>query len=519
MKCSRCNKNMAVVFITKMEDGRQKNIGYCLSCAKKLGLKPLDQFMGQLGINEEELDELNNQVGEFFQIDEDSDDIEDDSEIDGYENPFNFINKIFNKNPLSQMQDRKPNRDLEKKQDSNSKTKTIKKEKRKSKKFLNNYGINLTDKAKKGEIDKVIGRQQEIDRIIQILNRRTKNNPVILGEAGVGKTAIAEGLAVRIVNKEVPAKLLDFEVYLLDFTSIVAGTQFRGQFESRLKGIIKEVKELANIILVIDELHNIVGAGDAEGAMSAANILKPALAKGELQVIGATTLTEYRKFIEKDTALERRFQTIIIEEPSIDESIEILKGIKGYYEEYHKVKITDEVIKQAVLLSKRYITERFLPDKAIDVIDEAGSKANLKNKHLLELAKLNEELQLVQLEKEDAISEDSTQNYQKAAELKMKECQITTRIKELEEKSQEIYLTVDDIAAVIELWTDIPVQKINQLESERLINIEERIHKKLIGQEKAVSVVAKAIRRNRAGLQAKKRPISFFFTNPYDLLL
>ena len=360
----------------------------------------------------------------------------------------------------------------------------------------------------------MVGRNREIDRVVQILNRRTKNNPVLLGEPGVGKTAIAEGLALRIAEKQVPAKLFNAEIYLLDFTAIVAGTQFRGQFETRLKGIIEEAKSLDNIILVIDELHNIVGAGEAEGAMNAANILKPALARGEVQVIGATTLAEYRKYIEKDSALERRFQPVLVEEPSIEESIEILKGIKDYYESYHRVLITDEVIKAAVILSERYITDRFLPDKAIDVIDEAGSRANLKNTGLVELAALKEDLKKIQEEKENAVSADSIADYQKAADLKTAECKLTTQIAEIERKTKEVYLTVEDIAYVIEAWTKIPVQSITELESEKLLQLEERLHKRVISQDEAVSTVARAIRRNRAGLKKKKRPVSFVFAGP-----
>jgi len=364
------------------------------------------------------------------------------------------------------------------------------------------------------KIDRIIGRQAEIDRVIQILNRRTKNNPVLVGEPGVGKTAIAEGLAVKIANHQVPAKLLNSEVYLLDMTSIVAGTQFRGQFESRMKGIIEEAKALGNIILVIDELHNIMGAGEAEGAMNAANILKPALSRGEIQVIGATTLNEYRKYIEKDSALERRFQPVMVDEPSVEETIEILKGIKDYYENYHKVKISDEVIKAAVILAERYITDRFLPDKAIDVIDEAGSMVNLKNVTLVELDLLKEELKKVQEEKEFAVSADSIEDYQKAADLKVRECKLIEKIKSIEEKSKEIELTIDDVAQVIESWAKIPVQKLTEIEAQKLLNLEERLHKRVIGQNQAVSSISKAIRRSRSGFRKKKRPASFIFVGP-----
>jgi ATP-dependent Clp protease ATP-binding subunit ClpA len=366
--------------------------------------------------------------------------------------------------------------------------------------------------AKDGEIDRIIGRQREIDRVVQILNRRAKNNPVLIGEPGVGKTAIAEGLAVRIAEKQVPVKLFDTEIYLLDLTSIVAGTQFRGQFESRMKAIIDEAKKNGNIILVIDELHNIMGAGEAEGGtMNAANILKPALAKGDVQIIGATTLEEYRKHIEKDSALERRFQPVIVDEPSIADSIEILKGIKDYYENYHKVKITDEIIEAAVKMSERYITDRFLPDKAIDVLDEAGSRANLKNKGLVELESLKSELSKVRSEKEIAAENDE---YERAADCRVKELRLEGKIAEIEKNYIEVYLTTEDIAYVIEAWTKIPVHKLSEGESEKLLNLERRLHKRVIGQEKAISSVAKAIRRSRSGFKKRKKPASFIFVGP-----
>ncbi len=509
MLCSKCNKNIAVVFVTKMEGGKQKNEGLCLSCAKELGIQPLENVMGQMGISEEQLDSMNRQMNEYLNNEEM--DLIGELEEEG-NNPFSFVNKLFNKSeePLA---DKDYNLSA-RKEGKSSKTRTEQKKAKQKKKFLDGYGVNLTDKAKNGLVDRVIGRNREIDRVVQILNRRTKNNPVLLGEPGVGKTAIAEGLALRVIEKKVPAKLFDVEIYLLDFTAIVAGTQFRGQFETRLKGIIEEVKKLGNVILVIDELHNIVGAGEAEGAMSAANILKPALARGEIQVIGATTLTEYRKHVEKDSALERRFQPVIVDEPSIEESIEILKGIKDYYENYHKVKISDEIIKSAVILSERYVTDRFLPDKAIDIIDEAGSRANLKNTQLVELAVLKGELKNIQNEKESAVSADSIEDYQKAADLKTAECKLITQINEIEKVTQENYLTVQDIAYVIEAWTKIPVQNITELESEKLIHLEERLHNRIISQDEAVSSVSTAIRRNRAGLKNIRRPVSFVFVGP-----
>jgi ATP-dependent Clp protease ATP-binding subunit ClpE len=398
---------------------------------------------------------------------------------------------------------------------SKDKSKTRKEDAKKNKrKYLSIYATNLTDKARTNDIDRVIGRQREIDRVIQILNRRGKNNPVLLGEPGVGKTAIAEGLAVRIIEGKVPAKLLSAEIYLLDLTAMVAGTQFRGQFEARMKGILDEARAEANIILVIDELHSIVGAGDAEGSMNAANILKPALARGEIQILGATTLDEYRKHIEKDSALERRFQPVIIDEPSIEDAIEILKGIRGYYEDFHHVKLTDEIIEAAVNLSERYITDRFLPDKAIDVIDEAGSRANLKNEGLVELESLKKELAEVQTQKEEAISADSIEEYQKAADLKIHECRLLEKIAGIEKKALHVKITFDDIAYVIEAWTKIPVQRISEQEMEKLLHLEERLHRRLIGQDKAVEAVARAIRRNRSGFKKKKKSSSFIFVGP-----
>ena len=369
-------------------------------------------------------------------------------------------------------------------------------------------------KAKNNELDIVIGRDKEIGRVIQILNRRSKNNPCLIGEPGVGKTAIAQGLAIKIANQNVPAKLLNKEVYLLDMTSIIAGTQFRGQFESRMKGIIDECKEYGNIILVIDEIHNIIGAGDGEHSMNAANILKPALSNGEIQLIGTTTLKEYRKYIEKDSALERRFQQVLVEEPNEDDSISILEGIKKYYEEYHKVKISSDVIRQAVVMSEKYIHDRFLPDKAIDILDEACSRINLENKELYKLEMLKQELSKVQAEKEEVIAADSTEDYQRAADLKTRECQLMEEIDKLNEKAKPKQLTVQDIANVIESWTKIPVKKITEAETEKLLNLEANLHKRIIGQDEAVNSVARAIRRNRAGLKSTKRPPSFIFVGP-----
>lgn len=384
----------------------------------------------------------------------------------------------------------------------------------KKKKYLDTYGTNLTQKAKNNELDIVIGRDKEIQRIIQILNRRSKNNPCLIGEPGVGKTAIAQGLAIKIANQNVPAKLLNKEVYLLDMTAVIAGTQFRGQFESRMKGIIDECKEYGNIILVIDEIHNIIGAGDGEHSMNASNILKPSLSNGEIQLIGTTTLKEYRKYIEKDTALERRFQQVLVEEPNIEDSIGILEGIKKYYEEYHKVKISSDVIKQTVIMSEKYIHDRFLPDKAIDILDEACSRKNLENKDLFKLEILKQELKNIQAQKEEVIAADSTEDYQKAADLKTKECQLIEKIDKMNSKMKLKSITVQDIASVIESWTKIPVKKITEAETQKLLNLETNLHKRVIGQEEAVNAVSRAIRRNRAGLQSTKRPPSFIFVGP-----
>ncbi len=517
MLCSICNTNLAVVFVTKIIDGKQSQEGLCLSCAKKQGIQPVNQFLEQTGLTDEDLDSLNKQVSSIV---ENLEIINNNEKSPASPNPggnlLNFFGKIFPRDAVQPEESGhdEPSPSPHTERDKGTKVKTQEKRPSKKKKFLDLYGINLIEEAKENKIDRVIGREKEIERVIQVLNRRTKNNPVLIGEPGVGKTAIAEGLAIRIVNKDVPVKLFNYEVYLLDMTSLIAGTQFRGQFEGRMKGIIEEAKSLGNIILVIDELHNIMGAGEAEGAMNAANILKPALARGEIQVIGATTIKEYRKHIEKDSALERRFQPVIVEESTVQETVEILKGIKGYYEDYHKVKISDEVLKAAASLSERYITDRFLPDKAIDVIDEAGSRANLRNTVLAKLELLKQELKKVQEDKEYAISADSIEDYQKAADLKTLECKLITDIKKLEEQNKAFEVTVDDIASVIESWTKIPVQRISEDESQKLLNLEQRLEKRIIGQSPAAASVACAIRRSRTGLKSKKRPASFIFVGP-----
>ncbi len=500
MLCCKCKKNLAVVYITKMEpDGTQKNEGYCLSCAQELNLGPVNDIMKNMGVNAEEMDNLNREMASMLEeMGEDtSEDFDDDNMSRSMQkNPFDFMSKMFGGESSD-----------------SAKTKDKKDKKDKKRKNLDMYGVNLTDKARRGEIDAVIGRDAEMERTAQILNRRTKNNPCLIGEPGVGKTAIAEGLALKIVNGDVPAKLLKYEIYMLDMTAVVAGTQFRGQFESRLRNIIEEVKKAGNIILVIDEVHTISSAGDAEGGMNAGNILKPALSRGEIQVIGATTLEEYRKHIEKDAALERRFQTIMVEEPTVDETIEILKGIKGYYENYHKVKITDEIIRTATILSERYISDRFLPDKAIDVIDEAASKANLENKMLVEVEKLKCEIENISKE-EDALESADAVDYELLAEIKSKKLRAENELSKLEKESEEVYITADDVAAVIELWTKIPLKNITEYETNRLKNLEDRLHKRLIGQNDAVESVASAIRRKRAGISLKRRPVSFIFVGP-----
>ena len=517
MLCSICKKNVAVIYVNKIIEGKMQTTGLCIPCAKTQGIAPMDQIMRQSGMKPEDFENINNQLTEIIgdiDLEKMTQDMPSDSG-DGINSLMNLMNSAFTGNTSSTNNEFLPNDEEDSdysKSGSGSGAKIKEKVKRKKLKYLDTYGTNLTEQARYGELDRIIGRDREIDRVVQILNRRSKNNPVLIGEPGVGKTAIAEGLAVRIAEKQVPVKLFNTEIYLLDLTAVVAGTQFRGQFEARMKAIIDEAKKAGNIIIVIDEVHNIVGAGEAEGgAMNAANILKPALARGEVQIIGATTLDEYRKHIEKDTALERRFQPVIVDEPSIEDSIEIVKGIKDYYEQYHNVKITDEVIRQAVLMSERYITERFLPDKAIDVIDEAGSRANLKNKGLVELEALKTELKRVRDEKEDAAEND---DYEKAAELKVTEIRLESKLKELSKEYENILLTEEDIAYVIEAWTKIPVQRINEAEAEKLIHLEDRLHRRVIGQHPAVTSLSKAIRRNRSGFKKRKKPSSFIFVGP-----
>ena len=544
MLCSKCKKNPAILFFEKNDGkGNDKKLeGLCYNCAKKQGIDPLETLYRQndvLAHDPVSMEEMRKQFESMFKDFAENVSLDDINKIDG---AFTFGTDDLNDDDLND--EDKPHiagaaiplgsifssllnddndfgspsqEEMASQSNSRKKIKVEKKKNQKQnkkKKYLDTYGTNLTNKAKNGELDIVIGRDKEIQRIVQILNRRSKNNPCLIGEPGVGKTAIAQGLAIKIANQNVPAKLLNKEVYLLDMTSVIAGTQFRGQFESRMKGIIDECKQYGNIILVIDEIHNIIGAGDGEHSMNAANILKPALSNGEIQLIGTTTLKEYRKYIEKDSALERRFQQVLIEEPNTDDSIKILEGIKKYYEEYHKVKISNDVIKQAVIMSEKYIHDRFLPDKAIDILDEACSRINLENKDLYKLEMLKKELADVQAEKEEVVAADSTEDYQKAADLKTRECQLIEKIDALNKKMKLKNLTVQDIATVIENWTKIPVKKITEEETQKLLNLETNLHKRVIGQDEAVSVVSRAIRRNRAGLQSTKRPPSFIFVGP-----
>ncbi len=531
--CSRCHKNVAVVFITKLEDGQASgNEGYCLKCAREMGIKPLDNLMQQMGISEDDLDNLSEEMGSFGSMlpsnlfgDSDEDDDEDDedateddedsSEDDDYNRtqtfPFN-MGSLFSKQ--SDADDIVPLKEEDESAAADRKARHAEKMEKKKRKNLTAYCTDLTARARNGKLDAIIGRDIETDRVIQILNRRQKNNPCLIGEPGVGKTAVAEGLAIRIAKGEVPYKLRNKEVHLLDLTSLVAGTQFRGQFEGRMKGLIDEVKKLGNIILVIDEVHNIVGAGDAEGSMNAANILKPALSRGEIQVIGATTYAEYRKYIEKDAALERRFQPVSIEEPSIADTTEILKGIRGYYEAYHGVTISDAICRQAAVLSERYINDRFLPDKAIDLIDEACSRLNLDSPVTEKVPTLQSELDGIQKEQDDLLqAEQNNEVYERMANLKSRELQVRNELDQWEHTPKP-ELGMEHLAGVIELWTGVPASKVQEQEFERLIGMEDRLHKRVVGQHKAVSAVAHAVRRSRAGISPKKKPISFLFVGP-----
>ncbi len=490
MMCSHCKKNIAVVFVTRMENGKTINEGLCLPCAKELGID-VSKSMEAMGINPEDFDNLEEQMSSLFGMPGDMMEMGDDDDDNPIKSFFKLAGGATEEN------------------DSNN---SGKKEKKKKKSLLDSYGTNLTKRAAEGLVDPVVGRESEITRCIEVLNRRTKNNPCLIGEPGVGKTAIAEGLATRIAAGTVPEKLLNHQIYLLDFTSIVAGTQFRGQFEARLKAILEEVKKAGNIILVIDELHNIVAAGDADGAMSAANILKPSLARGEIQIIGATTTTEYRKFIEKDTALERRFQPIMVDEPTIDETIEIIKGLRPYYESFHAVTIPTEVIIAAAKLSERYITDRFLPDKAIDIIDEASSRVNLKNTSLSKLYNLKRDIEKINTSLDELSGESDEESYKKAADLKVQLCRLEGEKAQLEGEIVTPSLCVEDVAKVIEKWTKIPAASITKGENEKLLSLPETLRKRVKGQDKAIDAVSAAILRNRVGLSKKHRPVSFIFT-------
>ena len=517
--CSRCGKNVAIVFITKIENGQTKNEGLCLKCARELHIKPVDDVINKMGISDEDLDSITGDMMNALSGVEDMMDVDndgsDDSEDDGKTATFPFLNRLFGGPPTPPAQgDGAQNNDRQPRQDGD---RTPKQPKRK---FLDNYCIDLTARAREGKLDSMIGREEELERVIQILNRRQKNNPCLIGEPGVGKTAIAEGLAQRIAMGNVPYKLQDKQVFLLDLTALVAGTQFRGQFESRMKGLIEEIRKQGNIILVIDEVHNIVGAGDAEGSMNAANILKPALSRGEIQVIGATTFAEYRKHIEKDSALERRFQPVTVNEPSIEDSVKILHGISHYYEDYHGVEISDEMCRQAVLMSERYITDRFLPDKAIDLIDEACSDVNLKDEGIRRRMLAERDLENVKFERDALMSEDAPEGgftdemldkrYARIAELRSKEMQLESELAELKAQGRP-KLTMDNLARIIELWTKIPASSIREDELERLSKLDERLREHIVGQDEAISAVCAAIKRNRIGLQVKRKPVSFIF--------
>ena len=508
--CTKCKKNIAVVFITKVENGVTLNEGYCLRCARGLGIPQIDQAVKQMGFSEEDLDNLSDEMSNMFgQIDQGD---SDDDDMDSQTATFPLLNQLFGSagNPAPQ-ENRPPQKrePAEKQQEEAANGK----KKNKKHKFLDSYCMDLTGRARDGKLDKVIGRDVETERLIQILNRRQKNNPCLIGEPGVGKTAIAEGLAQRIAAGDVPYKLRDKEVFLLDLTALVAGTQFRGQFESRMKSLITEIKECGNIILVIDEVHNLVGAGDAEGSMNAANILKPALSRGEIQVIGATTFNEYRKYIEKDAALERRFQPINVPEPTLEEACQIMQGIAKSYAQFHGVTISPEIARQCVILSERYITDRFLPDKAIDLLDEACSDVNLRSKEISRLAELKKERDDYELELQLLTEDTENEHYERLAHIRSKLCQIAAEIEQLEQVPPPA-VTMENLARIIELWTKIPASKIKAQEYQQISGLKDRLLQHIVGQDEAVDAVAKAIRRHRVGISPKKRPVSFIFVGP-----
>ena len=508
--CVKCKKNVAVVFITRLENGSALNEGYCLKCARTLNIPQITDMVKQMGISEEDLDTLSDEMAAMLGGPQGEGE---DDEIESQTATFPLLNQLFGGSGnaggerRSDLPEKRPGKKEEKPEEEPSKPKG------KKHKFLDSYCLNLTQRAKEGKLDKVVGRDAETERVIQILNRRQKNNPCLIGEPGVGKTAIAEGLAQRIVAGDVPYKLRDKEVFLLDLTALVAGTQFRGQFESRMKSLITEVKSCGNIILVIDEVHNLVGAGDAEGSMNAANILKPALSRGEIQVIGATTFSEYRKFIEKDSALERRFQPVSVAEPTMAEAAEIMRGVAHYYEQYHGVTISPEIARQCVVLSERYITDRFLPDKAIDLLDEACSDLNLRNKEISRLALLRKERDDYQLEMKMLTEDTEGEHYERMAELRTRLSRLAQDIQELEQLPPPV-VTMENLARVIEMWTKIPASKIKAQEYEQLRSIEDRLKARIVGQDEAVEAVSRAIRRSRVGISPKKRPVSFVFVGP-----
>ena len=520
--CSKCKKNVAVVFISRMnEKNEMVNEGLCLKCAAQLGLPQVEDMMKRMGITPEDLENINSEMMQAFggaeELDAPVDEGDEDDEESGKTATFPFLNRLFNNGSNPPAEQQPPQNGGAGQQGTGRKTE-------KKRKFLDNYCINLSQRAREGKLDAVIGREQEIERVVQILNRRQKNNPCLIGEPGVGKTAIAEGLAQRIVKGEVPFKLRQKEVYLLDLTALVAGTQFRGQFESRMKGLIEEIRKAGNVILVIDEVHNIVGAGDAEGSMNAANILKPALSRGEIQVIGATTFNEYRKHIEKDTALERRFQPVTVSEPNVEDTLKILQGIAHYYEQFHGVSIPQGVLRQAVLLSERYITDRYLPDKAIDLIDEACSDRNLHDPEINRRMELEQELSNLIFERENLMSaqpsdgqqfteQELDQRYERIAELRSQELRVTDELNAIRAKGMP-ELTMENIARVIEMWTKIPASKIKEEEFKRLAELDQRLRAHVVGQDEAITAVSAAIRRNRVGISPKHKPVSFIFVGP-----
>ncbi len=501
--CTKCRKNVAVVFVTKIENGVTLNEGYCLKCARSLGIPQIDAAVKQMGISEEDLDVLSDEMVSMFGQRDMSEEDEDD--IESRTATFPLLNQLFGSANLPAEQPKKPKKEPEEEQPA--------KKKNKKHKFLDSYCMDLTGRARDGKLDKVIGRDVETERVIQILNRRQKNNPCLIGEPGVGKTAIAEGLAQRIAAGDVPYKLKDKEVFLLDLTALVAGTQFRGQFESRMKSLIAEIKDCGNIILVIDEVHNLVGAGDAEGSMNAANILKPALSRGEIQVIGATTFNEYRKHIEKDTALERRFQPVTVAEPTIEEACQIMQGIAKSYSDFHSVTISPEIARQCVILSERYITDRFLPDKAIDLLDEACSDLNLRSKEISRRAELRKERNDYELELRMLNEDTENQNFERMAHIRSKLLKLAAEIEELD-KIPAPAVTMENLARIIELWTKIPASKIKAQEYRQIKGLADRLKEHIVGQDEAVDAVARAIRRSRVGISPKKRPVSFIFVGP-----